>query len=105
MYNRYIPQSDGSHRRNPVITPQQPQQVDQLCNRKNLPPEPPPTTCPPPLKENNCQSETAGSFLKGLLPKGLDTGDLLIILLLLLLADNQEQKNSALLTLAIYLFM
>ena len=49
---------------------------------------------------------TAGSFLKQLIPKGLDTGDLLIIVLLLLMAgDCEEDKNNALLTLALYLFL
>jgi hypothetical protein len=49
---------------------------------------------------------TAGSFLKQLIPKGLDTGDLLIIVLLLLMAgDCEEEKNNALLTLALYLFL
>jgi hypothetical protein len=48
----------------------------------------------------------AGSFLKQLIPKGLDTGDLLIIVLLLLMAgDCEEEKNNALLTLALYLFL
>jgi hypothetical protein len=48
----------------------------------------------------------AGDFLRRLIPKDLDTGDLLIIVLLLLMsADCQEEKNSALLTLALYLFM
>ncbi len=48
----------------------------------------------------------AGDFLRGLLPRGLDTGDLLILLLLLLMAgDCREDRNTALLTLAIYLFM
>lgn len=50
------------------------------------------------------QPESAFSFLKQLLPKNLDTGDLLIILLLLLMAgDGKEDKNSWLLTLALYL--
>lgn len=49
---------------------------------------------------------TAGSFLRQLLPKSFDTGDLLIVLLLLLMAgDCEEEKNSALLTLALYFFM
>lgn len=44
--------------------------------------------------------------MRQLIPKGLDTGDLLIIVLLLLMAgDCEEEKNSALLTLALYLFM
>lgn len=55
---------------------------------------------------DNASSMSAGSFLKQLLPKDCDTGDLLIIILLLLMAgDNPDEKNSALLTLAIYLFM
>ena len=55
---------------------------------------------------DNVSSMSAGSFLKQLLPKDCDTGDLLIIILLLLMAgDNPDEKNSALLTLAIYLFM
>lgn len=49
---------------------------------------------------------SAEGFLKQLLPEGLDTGDLLIAVLLLLMAgDCQEEKNTALLTLALYLFL
>ena len=45
-------------------------------------------------------------FFKRLLPQGLDTADLLVILLILLMAgDCEEEKNSALLTLALYFFM
>ena len=41
-----------------------------------------------------------------MLPKDFDTGDLLIVLLLLLMAgDCPENQNTALLTLAIYLFL
>ena len=48
----------------------------------------------------------AGTFLRRLLPKGLDTGDLLVMVLLLLMAgDNEADKSNALLTLALYLFM
>jgi hypothetical protein len=47
-----------------------------------------------------------GSFLKRLLPKDFDTGDLMIVLLLLLMAgDCQDDQNTALLTLALYFFM
>lgn len=46
------------------------------------------------------------SFFKNLLPKDLDTGDLIILLLLLLLANDCEQdRNHALLTLALYFFL
>ena len=110
MYNRYIPQPDGSYRRNRVQDPQQPSQPP-----KPRPEEPP---CPPPEPEcfpeekhtrpiPPCRKNTgAGDFLRQLLPKNLDTGDLLVIILLLLMAgDCQEDKNTALLTLALYLFM
>ena len=49
---------------------------------------------------------TIGSFLKQLLPKDFDTGDLIIVLLLLLLAgDCEEDKATAMLTMVLYLFM
>ena len=48
----------------------------------------------------------AMGFLRRLIPKDLDTGDLLVIILLLLMAgDGKDSKNSALLTLALYLFL
>lgn len=45
-------------------------------------------------------------FLKNLLPRDFDTGDLLVVLLLLLIsADECEDRSTALLTLALYLFL
>ena len=110
MYNRYIPQPDGSFRRSRVEEPSAPQKP----SPPPPPPEDPPCPPPPPPKaaEPNKnshyppQARGAGDFLRQLLPKNLDTGDLMIILLLLLMAgDCQEDRNTALLTLAIYLFM
>ena len=51
--------------------------------------------------------KSASSFLRELLPRDLDTGDLLIVILLLLMsADGSgEDQGNALLTLALYLFM
>ena len=50
--------------------------------------------------------QSVGSFLRRLLPGDFDTGDLMIVLLLLLMAgDSQEEQSSAMLTLALYLFM
>jgi len=47
-----------------------------------------------------------GGFLRQLLPKDFDTGDLIVVLLLLLMAgDCEEDKNNALLTLALYFFL
>lgn len=45
-------------------------------------------------------------FLRQLLPKDFDTGDLLVVILLLLMSsDCGEDQNTALLTLALYLFL
>ncbi len=106
MYNRYVPQPDGSYRRDrverkPPCPPPQPPQKPEPC------PPPPPPPCPPPEKPKKCNEHaSAGSFLKNLLPAGLDTGDLIVILLLLLLAgDCEENRSQALLTMVLYLFM
>ena len=115
MYNRYIPQADGTYRKNRI--PEPPRQQSAQPHRNPPPPPPkkdPPETppCPPPIPhKESCAAHSdkhtsAGSFLRQLLPKDLDTGDLLIILLLLLMAgDCEEEKSSALLTLALYLLM
>ena len=108
MYNRYIPQSDGSYRRDrmaepvrPQPAPPTPQRAPEEHHPPQQPPKPPITSPKPPQSAGN-----AGDFLRQLLPKNLDTGDLLIIVLLLLMsADCQEDRNTALLTLALYLIM
>ena len=95
MYNRYIPQPDGSHSRRRVQEPRRPQ-----------PPPPPPE---PPCEEppvRNFQHPGVGNFLQQLLPKDFDTGDLIVVLLLLLMAgDCPEDRNNAILTLALYFLM
>ena len=134
MYNRYIPQPDGSYRRSRVPDPQfhpQPPIPDRVCEEPEeaqacqQPPMPNP--CPPtrpqprsrPAPHQNCQfrhpkpepkpdicTGQVSSFLRNLLPRNFDTGDLLIVLLLLLMAgDCAEDQNSALLTLALYFIM
>lgn len=62
---------------------------------------------PEPCREQIRQDETnVGSFLRRLLPREFDTGDLLIVLLILLMAgDCREEQNTALLTLVLYLFL
>ena len=106
MYNRYIPQPDGSYRRNPMQEPRQSSQRQQPNQQRPAPPPPPippqhpqPQPCPP-------QAEQITGFLRQLLPKGFDTGDLIIVLLLLLIAgDNPESRSNALLTLALYFIL
>ena len=56
------------------------------------------------------RNDTSGTnvlhFLRQLLPKNFDTGDLLVVILLLLMSsDCTEDQNSALLTLVLYLFL
>ena len=93
MYNRYIQQQDGSYRKNRMPEQQAPPP------QHSRPSEPAP---PPPSR----QGRSAEGFLKSLLPKNLDTGDLVVVLLLLLMAgDCKEEQNTALLTLALYLFL
>jgi len=100
MYNRYIPQSDGSYRRN------------QVPEQKKTPPQEPKCPVPPaPSRKPEPHREAAAPydpmrFLKNLLPKDFDTSDLLIVLLLLLISgDSRENQNTSILTLALYLFL
>lgn len=121
MYNRYIPQSDGSYQRSRL--PDQASTPPHRTPERKAPPPPPPertqpapclqpSPCPPPRPRRE-RPETPpvpglgiGSFLKNLLPREFDTEDLLVILLFLLMSkDCREDQNSALLTLALYLFM
>ena len=119
MYNRYIPQADGTYQKNQMQEPRKESSIFQPVSPM-MPPEPPPTpqscgTCPnrpsqlspsPPRPRPPMQSTGVLSFLKQLLPKNFDAEDLLVVLLLLLMAgDCREDQNSALLTLALYLFL
>lgn len=100
MYNRYIPNQDGSYHKNRIPNPEQ----KPPCP-PTTPPDPPCPPPPPPEPPYRAPGG-AGDFLRQLLPKNLDTGDLLIIVLLLLMAgDCKENQNTWLLTLALYLFL
>lgn len=123
MYNRYVPQSDGSFQRcrveDTLNRPEVPRK-DPPANHPQQPPCPPPppkqsqqrrhSSNPPPYARQDKRSEPRDGnvlhFLRNLLPRDFDTGDLLVVILLLLLsADCQDDQNTALLTLALYLFM
>lgn len=131
MYNRYVPQADGSFRRSRIQEP--------IPNQPNRPPSfpgmrEPPQRQPPPQQQDNCQQGNAprqncpppqrnpppthsggqwehsapsvGSFLRGLLPQNFDVEDLMVVLLLLLMSGNSgSDQNGALITLVIYLFL
>ena len=101
LYNRYIPDADGSFRRMrveeraaaPPIIAAQPQEAAS-------------TPCPPPCEPQPVCREV-GHPLRGLLPAGMDTGDLLIlvILLLLLIDGDEDDTLSVLLTFAAFILM
>ena len=109
MYNRYIPQGDGTYQRSrlPESRPPRPPRP-----RPPEPPKPAPPPCPPPEppcghrpppREEPC---SAVSFLQNLLPKNMDTGDLLMLLILLLLIqDGSEDAPTALLTIALFFLL
>ena len=101
MYNRYIPQQDGTYKRNRAEDATRPPQ------RSPKPTPPPPESPDPPFPEcTPPASSNIGGFLRRLIPKDFDTGDLIVVLLLLLMAgDKPEDKSTALLTLAIYCFL
>lgn len=116
MYNRYIPQSDGTYQRRrmqdqaPPPPPPKPKPPEKSPLPVCQPPEPPRRPMPPnrPRPRPCREPEGAGitGFLKQLLPKDFDTTDLMVVLLLLLMSgDCQEDQNTALLTLALYLFL
>ena len=106
MYNRYIPQADGSYSRHSVperaqkqnSRPVPPKAQDKPESRSSLP------SCE--KKKTRSETQPLAGLLQRLLPGGFDTEDLIIILLLLLTAgDCREDQNFALLTLGLYLFM
>ena len=119
MYNRYIPQPDGTYRRNRIpdaISPQErqappsppagpirePEQIP--CS--NCMHNPSPRRPLPPREYRRKEPVSVTGFLKQLLPKDFEVEDLVVVLLLLLMAgDCHENQNSALLTLVLYLFL
>ena len=124
MYNRYIPQPDGTYRKNQMpdkTPPPKPVSPEAHKHREPTPPPPAPdlsaspcAACshapnrrnPQPRIQRSSPPASVGSFLKQLLPKDFNTEDLMIVLLLLLMAgDCREEQNTALLTLMLYLFL
>ena len=100
MYNRYIPQPDGSYQRNRM------QDQRQKKSAPPPPPQPPPGASHTPKPPPPPKSGSVTGFLRQLLPRDFDTGDLIVVLLLLLMAgDSQEDRSNAILTLALYFIM
>lgn len=100
MYNRYIPQADGSYQRNRM--PDKPNTPPQATT-SNIPADKEPPSQP---RQHSTQQDSIFGLLRNLLPKNIDTGDLIILLLVLLMSNDCERdRNHALLTLAIYFFL
>ena len=105
MYNHYIPQSDGSYRRSAQPEPRRPSPPPKPKPEPPVecPPEPPRPVPPPPPP---CPPQTGIlDFLKGLLPRSIDTADLMIVFLLLLMNKDDEGGLSPVLTLALYFLL
>ncbi len=115
MYNRYIPQPDGTYCRKrmpeptpppkPIIKPFPPSPSEPECI-----PEPPAEHPPKKPECTRCEAtrrpENAKNFLQNLLPRDFDTGDLIIVLLLLLMSgDCPDDHSNAILTLLLYFYM
>lgn len=61
---------------------------------------------PNPQRRNSNHGVSVTEFFRQLLPADFDTEDVIVVLLLLLMSGNSaEDQNSALLTLALYLFL
>lgn len=101
MYNRYISKDDGSFQKRSIQEQKQAPPPPVQASPTPAPPIPHPSPPPQPPQPQNPLG-----FLRNLLPREFDTGDLIIVLLLLLIAgDCREDQNTALLTLALYFFM
>ena len=112
MYSRYVPQNDGTYRRSrlPDQIPKPPAPPPPPESPRPCPPPEPSKSPPPPRpRPRPCrepENPSVLTFLRQLLPRDFDSGDLLVIVLLLLISgDCREDQNTALLTLALYLFL
>ena len=98
MYNRYVPDAAGVYRQTTVETvpdvPDTPQ-----------PPLPPPACPPPPVPAAEPVRRALSGLLERFLPRGMDTGDLLVLLILILLAVDGEEEDSLSVILTIAAFL
>ena len=105
MYNHYIPQGDGSYRRSAQPEPRRPAPPPKPRPEPPKPEAPCPPPEPPQPEPCHRQSQGILDFFKGLLPRGLDTADLMIVFLLLLMNQDDEGGLSPMLTLALYFLL
>ena len=102
MYNRYVPDAAGVYRQTTVETvPDIPDTPLQPPVQPAAPPLPPP---PPALVAEPGRRSLSG-LLERFLPRGMDTGDLLVLLILILLAVDGEEEDSLSVILTIAAFL
>lgn len=102
MYNRYVPDAAGVYRQTTVETvPDIPGTPPQPPVQPAAPPRPPP---PPALAAEPGRRSLSG-LLERFLPRGMDTGDLLVLLILILLAVDGEEEDSLSVILTIAAFL
>jgi len=109
MYNRYVPQNDGTYRRSRMAEPgyrESPPPVPPMPDREPERQEFREPKAPPLPPRPRGEPMDLGRFLRQLIPSGFDTEDLMVVLLLLLMAgETREDRDYALLTLFLYLFL
>lgn len=89
MYTRYVPGPDGAYRPTTVA---------------DAPEKTPPAPLPP--QQSAPQAANLKQWLTQLLPKGMETGDLLVLLIaLLLLVDGEEDAQTILITTAAFFLL
>ena len=102
MYNRYVPDAAGVYRQTTVETvPDIPDTPPQPPVQPAAPPLPP----PPPALAAEPGRRSLSSLLERFLPRGMDTGDLLVLLILILLAVDGEEEDSLSVILTIAAFL
>lgn len=100
MYNRYIPNPDGSYARNRMPDNAKGGKQDQNTSYEQH------THLQNFTTNERSFSDNPLGFIKQLFGSDFDMGDLIVILLLLLMAgDSKEDRSSALLTIALYFIL
>lgn len=90
MYNRYIPDAQGVFHATQVQTqPDRPEQAPALPPQQEAA-----VTCPAPVELPPAVPPPRGGLLERLLPRSLDTGELLLVLIVLLLLVDSGDDDS-----------
>ena len=99
MYNRYVPDAAGVYRQTTVET------VPDAPDTPQMPMQPPACPAPPPVPAAEPARRSLSGLLERFLPRGMDTGDLLVLLILILLAVDGEEEDSLSVILTIAAFL